>query len=526
MSTSREADAVPTDRSSPPDEMHRDFIDALVGATIGGRYVVTRLLGQGAMGAVFAARHSELEQNVAIKFMFPEFASNRIYSARFAREAKLAAKVQSPHLVRVFDVGRIESGVPYLVMERLTGRDLAAELEERGRLPVAEAVDLALQVATGVGELHGLGYVHRDLKPSNLFVADVAGTRTLKILDFGISKEAPSTSSALTSTESMLGTPSYMSPEQIKNSKDVDPRSDLWSLGVILYELVTGRLPFETSSNGVGELFGIILFKDATPPRAHRPDLPQAFERVVLRCLQRDPADRYRDVVELAEALRPFAGTVAAGSFPRRPGPAAATTPEASHLDLGAASAAVSAVGASAVAEPLARRRAEGTFNAASSTRSLEGLPTTSRRLYWVGLGIGGCLLAVAGIGASMRPHAEAPGASGAAAAMLPSTAPTELPGAARPPIPSATLAPLGGPAIDAPGTGAAGAPREVTTSVRPGGPAPAGSSESRAHPVHPSGAATHAASPAHVQTPPVTPPPAPPPPAATGAGELILDRK
>jgi serine/threonine-protein kinase len=286
---------------------HAELVRSLLGATVGERYVIERLLGRGGMGLVLEARHRELEQKVAIKVILPEYAANNVVAARFMREAKLAARVTGRHLVRVFDVGRLASGMPYLVMELLSGNDLEAEVARRGPLPVEEAVDYIVQAALGLAELHTQGVVHRDLKPSNLFISNADGERTIKILDFGISKEASGHVGPLTGTDAAIGTPSYMSPEQIKAAKDVDARSDIWSLGVILAELLTQRLPFPSEGVSVGELFGIILFRNPVPPNQRRPELPTALSDVVLRCLSKDPAGRYRDVAELAEALRPFA---------------------------------------------------------------------------------------------------------------------------------------------------------------------------------------------------------------------------
>ncbi len=284
------------------------FVDSLIGSRIAGRYVIDRQLGTGGMGIVAAGRYPELGQRVAVKFLRPEHADDRVLKERFLREARVAAKVKSPHFVRVFDVGTLDSGVPYLVMEMLTGKDLADELRARGPFSVEEAVDAILQACAGIAELHGLGVVHRDLKPSNLFVTEGAGTRTIKVLDFGISKEKVSDANKpLTATDNVLGTPQYMSPEQIKASKDVDERTDVWALGVILYELLTQKLPFVAEGPGIGELFARVLYFDPQKPREHRPELPQELEDVIMRCITRDLAARYANVGALAEALRPFA---------------------------------------------------------------------------------------------------------------------------------------------------------------------------------------------------------------------------
>jgi len=319
--------------------------ESLIGQRIGGRYVVEKLLGRGGMGIVLGGSHPELDLKVAIKVLLPELAENASLCARFLREARVAAKLESPHLVRVFDIGRLDSGAPYMVMELLSGRDLGDELKDRGALSIAGAIDYFLQALAGIAVAHGQGVVHRDLKPSNLFLCQAGGVRTVKVLDFGISKphEESDASSPLTATGSLLGTPQYMSPEQIKQSKGVDTRADIWSLGVILYELTTGSLPFAPGEgDGIGAMFGLILHTDPTPPRAARPDLPEGLERVILTCLARDREERFRDVGELAEALGPFASgaslhfiplvrQIAAGgqrvsSLPPRAGPSRAPT--------------------------------------------------------------------------------------------------------------------------------------------------------------------------------------------------------
>jgi serine/threonine protein kinase len=288
------------------------FVTSLIGERIAGRYVVERVLRAGGMGVVALGRYPELEQEVAIKFMKPEYAAHTVLCARFLREARLAARVKSPHFVRVFDFGRVEPGVPYLVMEMLSGHDLADEIETNGAIAIPVAVDYLLQACVALAEVHGLGIVHRDLKPSNLFLAEAGGTRMLKVLDFGVSKE--SVGESLTSTGSPVGTPHYMSPEQVKESKLVDVRSDVWSLGVILYELLTTTIPFGGEGQPIGEVYGMIMHTEPTPPRHYAPELPAEIEAVIMKCLRRDPEARFATVGELAEALRPFAS---AGSISR-----------------------------------------------------------------------------------------------------------------------------------------------------------------------------------------------------------------
>ncbi|MBX3229353.1 MAG: protein kinase [Labilithrix sp.] len=287
----------------------RTFIESLKGMRIGGRYVVEKVLGAGGMGVVATAKYPELQQRVAIKFLRPEHASNEILHARFVREARLAARVKSEHFVRVFDIGKLPTGVPYLVMELLSGHDLADELVANGKMKVETALEWVLQACAGIAEVHALGVVHRDLKPSNLFIAEAAGKRLLKVLDFGISKESSAKvdGAPLTSTDNLLGTPQYMSPEQVRASKDVDARSDIWALGVILYETLTGKRPFVSDENATGELFAKVLYIDPALPREHEPSLPVELEAVIMKCLARDRGERYADVAALAEALRPFA---------------------------------------------------------------------------------------------------------------------------------------------------------------------------------------------------------------------------
>jgi hypothetical protein len=243
--------------------------------------------------------------------------------ARFAREARAAVKIKSEHVARVIDVGRLDSGAPYMVMEYLDGADLRAWLRERGPMSAEQAAEFVLQACEAIAEAHALGIVHRDLKPANLFVIKRAdGLLSIKVLDFGISKVSASTTSSaslpeldMTSTGAVVGSPLYMSPEQLKSSRGVDARTDIWSLGVILYELVAGRPPFLASS--LTELVIDIATGPAAPLRALAPDLPVGFEDVVKRCLMKDREERMGSVGELAVALRDYAPRRARGSVDR-----------------------------------------------------------------------------------------------------------------------------------------------------------------------------------------------------------------
>jgi serine/threonine protein kinase len=234
------------------------------------KYRVERLLGMGAMGIVAEATHLALDQRVAIKFMLPGRDTGGEQHARFIREARASVRLTSPHVTRVFDVGALDSGAPYMVMELLNGKDLDAVLKQRGPLPFDEAAELILQACEALAEAHAIGIVHRDVKPSNLFLTKAKdGTPCVKVIDFGISKPSHE-ALKLTQKEEILGSPLYMSPEQMRSSADVDARSDVWSLGATLYELVAGVPPFD--ARGIQELCAKVWFEPPTPLVTHRPD--------------------------------------------------------------------------------------------------------------------------------------------------------------------------------------------------------------------------------------------------------------
>ena len=274
-----------------------------------GKYVVERLIGSGGMGLVVAARHEALGELVAIKLLRPKAAGDKVHAERFAREARAIIKIKSEHVVRVLDAGTLDSGAPYIVMEYLVGRDLAAILREHGPMPPAVAADHLLQVCEAVASAHAVGVVHRDLKPSNFFVTQRAdGTTLVKVLDFGISKAIGQDGVVdpnLTETQAVFGSPTYMSPEQIRSAKHVDHRSDIWSLGVALFELLTRKLPF--AADNVAGLLASIVADPPFFPRGFVPTLPQELEELVLACLHKDPNQRVQSVVELACRLAPFA---------------------------------------------------------------------------------------------------------------------------------------------------------------------------------------------------------------------------
>jgi len=278
------------------------------GQVLAGKYRVERVLGSGGMGVVVAAWHLELEQRVAVKFLHPLALERADTAERFRREARSAAKIRSEHVARVIDVDIMEGGIPYMVMEYLEGHDVSEEMAKIGMLPIEDAVDFVLQAVEALAEAHAAGIVHRDLKPANLFIATRAdGTRIVKVLDFGISKSLLGSSASelsLTRTSVLIGSPLYMSPEQMLSAKDVDTRTDIWSLGVILYEMITGRPPY--TGDSIPALCASLLNDTPLPMRSLRPDVPLELEDVIGHCLAKDRTARYGSVSELARALAQF----------------------------------------------------------------------------------------------------------------------------------------------------------------------------------------------------------------------------
>jgi serine/threonine-protein kinase len=279
------------------------------GEIVAGKYRIDSILGAGGMGVVVAAEHVQLRQRVAIKFLLPDAVSGTAAVARFMREAQAAARIQSEHVARVLDVGTLGDSVPYIVLEFLEGRDLAQVLAKHGPLQLEDAVGYVLQACEGVAEAHAAGIVHRDLKPSNLFVCDRGGGRNLvKVLDFGVSKSLPGSGPDgqldLTKTHAALGSPLYMSPEQMSSAKHVDVRTDIWSLGVTLFELLCGAPPFDAES--ITELVSKVLRDEPFPIQERRPDLPPEFRAALARALEKDRSHRYQSIAELAAAIAPF----------------------------------------------------------------------------------------------------------------------------------------------------------------------------------------------------------------------------
>jgi serine/threonine-protein kinase len=282
-----------------------------VGEVVAEKYLIEQTLGVGGMGVVVAARDQLLDRRVAIKFLLPKLAGSDTAVQRFTREARSATRVTSEHVVRLLEIEKLPSGTPFFVMEYLEGSDLRALLRERGALSPSLAVDYVLQALQAVAEGHVKGIVHRDIKPGNLFLTSRAdGTALIKVLDFGIAKPMDSDSvesTSLTSSDDVrLGSPAYMPPEQLQNPRDVDLRSDIWSLGATLYELLCGRPPFE--GPGYLELASRILSQPPVPLSQQQVPhtLPNGLESVLRRCLEKDREARYANAAELATALAPF----------------------------------------------------------------------------------------------------------------------------------------------------------------------------------------------------------------------------
>lgn len=272
-------------------------------------WIIDKILGEGGMGCVARAYHGQLQTPVAIKFMNPQFLTFPGARERFLNEGRASSRIKSDHVVPVSHAGETTNGVPYLVMECLHGLDLADLLARDGApgLPVPRAVHFLLQVLRALQAAHAVGIVHRDMKPSNCFVVNNDGEEDfVKILDFGISKVAQPGGGSLTQTNSALGTPLYMSPEQAKSPRDVDGRSDLYSVGVILYELLTGHTPFFSESGEFTEILFKLFTADPPPVQSTRPDLPDELAKVVHKALAREPNERYSTPLEMAEALMPF----------------------------------------------------------------------------------------------------------------------------------------------------------------------------------------------------------------------------
>ncbi|WP_437805687.1 protein kinase domain-containing protein [Sorangium sp. So ce1078] len=274
------------------------------GQQVTGTLRLARELGKGAMGSVWVADHLALGTQVAVKFMSPAYADQSGFVERFRREAMAAAQIKSPHVAQVFDHGVTHEGVPYIVMELLEGEDLKSRIQRLGALPPVEVTGIVAQTAKALGRAHQLGIVHRDIKPDNIFLLDVEGELFVKVVDFGVAKRvqgAPQGDLGMTSTGSVLGTPLYMSPEQLLSAKHVDFRADLWGLAVVAYHALTGQVPFRGET--LGALSVVLHTGIFTPPSVLRPELSPAIDAWMKKALALDPAARFASARQMAEAL-------------------------------------------------------------------------------------------------------------------------------------------------------------------------------------------------------------------------------
>jgi tRNA A-37 threonylcarbamoyl transferase component Bud32 len=273
------------------------------GFEVGGKYVIKRLLGEGANGSVYEGEHSQIGHRVAIKVVHPALAARDDIIARFQREARICGTIRNRHVGQVYDVGVLPDGAPYMVMELHEGRSLAQVLAIEGPLPIATVVDLARQLLLGLRAAHETSVVHRDVKPDNIMlVRESTGQTVVKLVDFGIGKsiQADIRERNVTREGAVVGSPDYMPPEQLRGEA-VDHRADLYAMGVVLYEAVTGRVPFNAES--LTELFVAILRDPVAPPRQYRPDCPPELEAVIMRALSREAGQRYASAADMERAL-------------------------------------------------------------------------------------------------------------------------------------------------------------------------------------------------------------------------------
>jgi eukaryotic-like serine/threonine-protein kinase len=447
------------------------------GDLIGGKYRVEQVLGAGGMGVVVAATHTQLDQRVALKFVLPHMLSGNVSVERFFREARSTVKLTNEHITRVHDVGTLESGAPYIVMELLDGADLAQLRRRVGKLTVPDAVEYVLQACEGLVEAHSAGIVHRDLKPQNLFVTRrMNGAPLVKILDFGISKATGAAAVGqmnLTDSATVLGSPLYMSPEQMRSARNVDARSDIWALGVILYELLVGKVPFDGET--VTELCLKVVIEKETPVGDLREDLPPGLSEVVHRCLAKEPNDRYPSVAALADALEPYSRSAEKGGQ-LRPWRSFSDTADASSSgDFGQAREAVALAESNRTSLPdRAQVEKESTQNTWGNTQS-----GTRRRTYATYAGVAGAsvlALAVVGIGLRLAlgpstPKVEPlaassvsiPSASGPAPTPPPSTAPSSAGASPTTAVPSASAPVVQAPSAKKPGPQPSAPPKSST---------------------------------------------------------------
>jgi serine/threonine-protein kinase len=473
------------------------------------------------MGVVVAAHHLHLDAKVAIKLLLPESAANADTVARFAREGRAAVRIRSEHVARVLDTGTLDGGARFMVMEFLDGVDLAAWLEQHGAPAVDQAVELFLQACEAIAEAHSLGIVHRDLKPANLFCVKRAdGSESIKVLDFGISKVTgpAGVDFGVTKTTTVLGSPLYMSPEQMQSTRDVDARTDIWSLGVILFELLTLKVPFPGAT--LPELI-VKVATGATPRlRDLRPDAPAGLEAVIDTCLKKRREDRYESIGDLAVALAPYGpersrvsveriSSIARASAPTGRGVPASLSPASVAPVVSVPSAAsvapVASVPSAASVGIVAVAPAVGAVTASDAARTLTSAPAPP--------GAAATSNEPAKFGRGRRRGAVAGALSAAALALIawmglgsrsPARPPMTVPLAAAPPAPPPSVTASAASVALEPAPTLAASPAQVAP---PSSPVPAVTQ----HPHRPKATASGAAS-------PLVPPPSTPNGAASAA--------
>jgi hypothetical protein len=463
------------------------------GDVLAGKYRVDKVLGSGGMGLVVAATHLTLHQKVALKFLLPSALDQPDTKERFLREARAAVRLKSEHVAKVVDVGTLDDGAPYMVMEYLDGATLGQVLRQQGALPIVDAVGFVLQACEAVAEAHAAGIVHRDLKPENLFLTRrVDGQPLVKVLDFGIAKTTGvDLQLSLTRTSTIVGSPLYMPPEQLRSAKHVDARSDIWAMGAVLFELLTGRLPFMADS--FSELCMKVAQDPPPKPSALRAEIAPEIDVVVLRCLEKEPGRRFQNVGDLAEALQPFApedardfakrvtSVLAAGSWP----PLQRAVPDS---------------------VPPPAKAATGTAWGQTSAGA-----TKRRRLTWLGVGAGVC--ASVAVVVAMTGHSPSQPAAGSDPGTV--TPPSPSPPVALAATQSVALVPLPPPALSS----SAAASSDVPGAIAPN---PAQRPHSPAIP-----AAVRPVNSPAVAVPVAPSAPAPvSPPATTSGGDIVFQRK
>jgi eukaryotic-like serine/threonine-protein kinase len=373
-----------------------------VGHVLADKYRLVRMIGRGGMGAVYEAQHARLKRRFAIKFLYPELARRHDVMVRFEREAEAAGALENENIAAALDFGHATDGAPYIVMEYLQGEDLARLLGRAGPLPVQRAVRLIVQACCGLEAAHAKGIVHRDLKPQNLFICRRNdGSDLVKVLDFGVAKLRDAESSPLhTRSGALIGTPAYMPPEQVRGAKLIDSRADVYALGVILYELLTGNRPHPGNTHH--EVFYHLVTEPPVPLESLRPNLPAALCDIVHRALALEPADRFADAASFRSALMPFTERPAAvpGDHPAdaRTMPAAPSLPstpasEASALDLPIAIS---------VAEPVSHESPAALPAPADSLAGV-GQSVSNRRQTRIAIGAAAILAALVGLSVAWR---------------------------------------------------------------------------------------------------------------------------